>query len=172
MTTAAQTGADLMVHRIYLGLGSNLGDRDAHLRFALGALAPAVHVERISSVYDTAPLLMTAQPRFHNIVCMGTTALAPLPLLRLVKDLERRAGRTLGPRYGPRPLDIDILLYDELVRATPELTLPHPEMAKRAFVLAPLAEIAPDLRHPTLGASMTELLTAVGEADVRRIGPL
>jgi 2-amino-4-hydroxy-6-hydroxymethyldihydropteridine diphosphokinase len=172
MTTEAHAGAGLTAHRVYLGFGSNVGDRDAHLRFALDALAPAVRVERVSSVYDTAPLLVTAQPRFHNLVCMATTTLEPPALLYLVKDLERRAGRVPGPRFGPRPLDIDILLYDDLVQATPELTLPHPEMARRAFVLAPLAEIAPDVRHPTLGASMAELLTAVGEADARRIGPL
>jgi 2-amino-4-hydroxy-6-hydroxymethyldihydropteridine diphosphokinase len=172
MTTAAHTGADPKIHRVYLGLGSNVGDRDAQLRSAISALAAAVHVERVSSVYDTAPLLVTEQRRFHNMVCMGATDLEPLALLYLVKELERRAGRVPGPRFGPRPLDIDILLYDELVQATPELTLPHPEMAKRAFVLAPLAEIAPDVRHPTLGTSMAELLIAVGEADVRRIGPL
>lgn len=157
---------------VYLGLGSNLGDRDSHLRQALAALAPDVSVVLLSSVYDTAPVLVTEQPRFHNIVCACETTLAPLALLRYLKRIEARLGRTPGPRYGPRLIDIDILLYGQIVLDTPELTIPHARLAERAFVLIPLAEIAPALRHPALGATIAELAAAVSQQDVRAIGPL
>jgi 2-amino-4-hydroxy-6-hydroxymethyldihydropteridine diphosphokinase len=159
-------------HVVYLGLGSNLGDRDEHLRAGLRALSPAVVIVRVSSVYDTAPLLLTEQPRFHNIVCMGRTALAPDALLRLAKRIERAQGRADGPRYGPRPLDIDILFYDDLILRTPELTLPHAGIADRAFVLLPLAEIAADLRHPALGSDIRALASAVRGQDARCAGAL
>lgn len=133
---------------------------------------PIVRIERVSSVYDTAPLLVTEQPRFHNIACMGRTWLAPLPLLHALKRIEARLGRVAGARYGPRALDIDILFYDDLILKTPELTIPHARIAERAFVLAPLAEIAPDLRHPTLGRDIHSLAQAVAGADVRCVGPL
>lgn len=164
--------AEQPTHVVYLGIGSNLGDRDEHLRAGLRALSPAVAIERVSSVYDTAPLLLTDQPRFHNIACMGRTALAPYALLRLAKQIERAQGRAAGPRYGPRPLDIDILFHDDLILRTPELTLPHPGIAERAFVLLPLAEIAPDLRHPLLGADVRALAGKVRCQDARRAGAL
>lgn len=159
-------------HHVYLGLGSNLGDRDAHLAAAIEALAPFVTVEHISSVYDTAPLHYTDQPRFHNLVCMGETTLPPLALLHEVKEIERCLGRQAGPRYGPRVIDIDLLLYDQLILQSPELTIPHPRLAERAFVLAPLAEIAPTLAHPVLGETMATLLERLAESDVQRVGPL
>lgn len=158
--------------RIFLGLGSNLGDRDAHLVEALARLEASVSVERVSSVYDTAPMLNTDQPRFHNLVCQATTDLDPLPLLRAVKAIEREMGREQGPRYGPRIIDIDILLYDQLVLQSSDLTVPHVRLPERAFVLAPLAEIAPTLAHPQLGVSIAELLQRVPENDVRLVGPL
>jgi len=178
-------------HTVYLGLGANLGDRDAALRAALVALGqpltwlttnqddsasspivPIVHIERVSSVYDTAPALVTDQPRFHNIVCMGRTWLSPLSLLHALKQIETRLGRVAGPRYGPRALDIDILLYDDLILQTPELTIPHEGIAQRAFVLLPLAEIAPDLRHPGLRRDVRSLAAEVAGADARRVGRL
>lgn len=158
---------------VYLGLGSNLGDREAHLRRGVEALGECVSADRVSSVYDTAPLLMTDQPRFHNLAVRGRTALAPHDLLRFVKRVEAAVGREPGGmRYGPRVLDVDILIYDDLVLTTPELTIPHPRLAERAFALAPLAEIAPELRHPVLGRSVGQLLAALGDADVRRFGVL
>lgn len=160
------------VARVYFGLGSNLGDRDEFLRFGVKALEAVAEIDAVSSVYDTAPMLVTDQPRFHNLVCTGRTRLAPLNLLHELKAIEREAGRTEGPRYGPRPLDIDILFYDDLTMTTPELTIPHPGLAERGFVLAPLAEIAPNLRHPVLGETIEALLKAVGSADVRRVGTL
>lgn len=159
-------------HQVFLGLGSNIGDRDAHLVAALQALAEAATVGRVSSVYDTAPLHYTSQPRFHNIACQVETDLTPIALLREAKAIERRLGRVKGPRYGPRVIDVDLLLYDQLILETSELTLPHPRLAERAFVLAPLAEIAPEAVHPVLGLTMRELLERVARSDVQRVGPL
>ena len=157
---------------VVLGLGSNLGDRDAFLRAALAGLAPVYQIERVSSIYETAPQLVAEQPFYHNLVSAGRTRLAPLDLLHFLKALEQRLGRTPTYRYGPREIDLDMLLYGDQIISTPELTVPHPRMAERAFVLAPLAEIAPDLRHPVLQRSMRELAAAVADQDIRRLGSL
>lgn len=159
-------------HLVYLGLGSNLGDRDALLRAALDRLATVARITRVSSVWDTAPLLVTDQPRFHNIVAEAWTRLDPLALLDAIKRIERELGRVPGPRYGPRPVDIDILLYDELILETPALTIPHAQLAVRAFALAPLAEIAPHAWHPALRCDVQALAAAAPSSDVRRLGPL
>ena len=169
MTEREDTGD---IHTVYLGLGSNIGDRVANLSAALRALAAIVTIERVSSVYDTAPMLYTDQPRFHNLVCQALTSLSPDALLHAVKEIERQLGRTSEPRYGPRVIDIDVLLYDRLIVNTEALTIPHHRMAERAFVLAPLAEIAPSLAHPVLGETIAELLRRVPESDVERMGPL
>ena len=115
---------------------------------------------KISSVYDTEPVGDTSQPRFLNLACQTYTRLAPMALLALAKGIESKLGRT-GKSNAPRPIDIDILLYDEQVMETPELTIPHPRMTERAFVLIPLAEIAPDLVHPVGGKTVKELLAGI-----------
>lgn len=168
-----QAGATTTTHTAYLGLGSNLGDRAATLRAAVNALAAHLRISAVSSLYDTAPQLVTDQPRFLNAALAGTTALEPLALLRAVKAVETALGRVPGPRYGPRALDIDLLLVDDLILDTPELILPHPRLAERAFALLPLAEIAPALCLPPGGTTIADLARAVaGTGDVRRIGPL
>lgn len=151
---------------VHLALGGNLGDRRANLVAAIGRLGEAVRVERLSAVYETAPMYVTDQPAFLNMALRGTTALAPHDLLRFVKRIEEELGRlTGGLRFGPRPIDIDILFHGTLTLETPDLEIPHPRIAERAFVLAPLADVAGDLRHPVLGRSVAELLAAVPGRD-------
>jgi 2-amino-4-hydroxy-6-hydroxymethyldihydropteridine diphosphokinase len=159
---------------VYLGIGSNLGNRAANLRMALRYLPPLARVEEISSLYETAPLGGEEQPPFYNAVCRISTGLGPEALLRHLKQIEFAIGRRPGPRWGPRPIDLDILLCGDRVLEQEGLIVPHPLLAERAFVLVPLAELAPDLRHPVLGKPVGELLSALDQAalsGVRRIEP-
>lgn len=133
---------------VYLALGSNQGQRLEHLRAAVAALAAVVSLERSSPVYETAAAYVEDQPPFLNAVVRGTTRLAPLALLAALKQIEANLGRRAGRRFGPRPIDLDILRYDDLALDLPELTLPHPRMHERAFVLRPLADIDPAGVHP------------------------
>ena len=162
------------LYTVYIALGANLGDRGASLRNAVEQLRDAMAVERLSSVYETEPAYLLDQPRFLNMALRGHTALDPHALLVFLKRIERDMGRTAGPRYGPRAIDLDILLYDSLALATADLTIPHPRMAERPFVLAPLAEIAPELVPPGWNCSIGALAEMVhGNGDVLvRIGNL
>lgn len=155
--------------RIYLGLGTNLGDRIEALRAALRALAQFMTVEAVSSVWDTAPEIVKNQPRFLNAAVSGMTTLDPFALLGAIKRLEWDMGRRPAGRYGPRPIDVDILLYDAWCVDSRELMIPHPLLAERAFVLAPLAQIAPTERHPALGATIGDLQARMPPADIRRL---
>ncbi len=149
---------------VYLGLGSNLGDRQENLKKALEFLAQRLRMGKVSAIYDTDPLGDTNQPRYLNMVCQAFTMLAPEGLLALVKGVESKMGRK-GKSGAPRSIDIDILLYGNLVMTTPDLTIPHPRMHERAFVLVPLAEIAPDLVHPVKNKTIKELQAGLKEVQ-------
>lgn len=146
---------------VYLGLGSNMGGRQENLTLALDYISQRLRIEKKSSVYDTEPVGDVKQPRFLNMVCSVTTSLAPAMLLTVLKAIESKMGRLPGPPNSPRPIDIDILLYGDQIIDTPELKIPHPQLAERAFVLVPLAEIAPNVVHPVLKQSVKDLLRLI-----------
>lgn len=158
---------------VYLGLGSNLGDRTQHLVDACATLHwhPAMTVQTVSALYHTAPVGFTAQDWFLNAVACLHTTLSPQALLCVTQATERRLGRVTTWRWGPRVIDIDILLYDSLQVHTPYLTIPHAALHERRFVLVPLAELAPDVQLPS-GARVRDLLSALpADNDVQRVGP-
>lgn len=151
----------------YLGLGTNLGDRRGNLQFGLRWLAAGsgVRLRAVSQVYETEPWGVVGQPRFLNCVAEFGVSLGPEALLGRCQGAERAAGRRPGPRWGPRVLDVDLLLYGGRAVALPHLEVPHPRLHLRAFALAPLAELAPEVRHPVAGGwggrSIGELAQAV-----------
>jgi len=154
---------------IYLSLGSNIGDRDKSLRTAISKLGEAkVRVTRVSSFYETEPVDLREQPWFLNCVVQGETEIPALDLLRALREIESRMGsKKLVPK-GPRLIDVDMLLYGNEIIDTPELQVPHPRMLQRRFVLVPLAEIAPSLKHPSWKATAGELLANLSDASVAR----
>lgn len=149
---------------VYLGLGSNLGNREKNIDKALELLSQRMKIEKISSIYDTEPMDNADQPRFLNIACKVQTRLTPEGLLSLAKGIESKMGRQ-SKSGQPRSIDIDILLYGDRVVDTPDLVIPHPRMAERAFVLVPLAEISPDAVHPVTGMKMKEMRKAIKEVQ-------
>lgn len=157
-----------------LALGGNQGAVEDSLRRALASLHAALGSLAVASLYRTAPVGLipsSPQPLYLNTATLAHTAMEPEAILALAKALELAAGRRQGPRFGPRPLDVDLLLWGDRVSAAPELTLPHPRLRERRFVLAPLAEIAPDLPVPPDGETVADLLARVGqEEQVVRVG--
>ena len=155
---------------IYLSLGSNVGDRVKNLQTAVDLLhRPDLQVRRISSLHETAPLEYTAQPDFLNCVVEAETSLLPMRLLQRIESIEREMGRKRRIAKGPRNIDIDILLHGRAVVETHRLQIPHPRMETRRFVLEPLAELAPDLRHPVHRRTIRELLAATANQRLVRL---
>jgi len=154
---------------IYLGLGSNLGDRFANLQRAVDALGQYLTITSISPVFATEPWGDPDQPSFFNICVAAVGNLPPHELLDRIKTIEHELGREPSRHWGPRLIDIDILFYDKLVLSDERLTIPHPCIAERAFVLAPLGVIIPDFRHPETGESVQEMLEKVDLSGVERL---
>jgi 2-amino-4-hydroxy-6-hydroxymethyldihydropteridine diphosphokinase len=155
---------------VYLSLGSNLGDREAELRTALAKLqSHDLQIERVSSLYETEPVEVRDQPQFLNLVVEARTSLYPMRLLLRIANVEREMGRKRSTPKGPRNIDIDILLFGRFIVDTPQLQIPHPRMVERRFVLEPLAELSPDLRHPVTRRTMREILAKAPDQRVRRL---
>ena len=158
-----------MNRTVHIGLGSNLGDREHNLLDAIDALRriDEARIAAVSSLYDTAPV-GPAQPRFLNAVVELDCGLTPQALLGILKQIERDLGREPGAEWGPRKIDLDILLWGDLIVAEPTLQVPHLFLHERRFALEPLAELAPDVRHPVLEVSVREMLLRVAAQDVVR----
>lgn len=150
---------------IALALGSNQGDRLTALRAAKAALTGTVEILATSWIYETPPAYVTDQPPFLNAALVGITTLPPEELLARLKEIEREVGRIPTFRNGPRVIDLDIIFYGDLLLDTPTLTIPHPRMAERAFVLKPLADVAADWQHPVLLQTVRELLVQLPDAE-------
>ncbi len=158
-----------MEHIVYLALGSNLGNRLLNLKTAIGNLTPQMELKKRSYVYETPPWGFADQPAFLNQVVQAETYEKPANLLKHIKRLETALGRIPNFQNGPRLIDIDILFYDDLILDTGSLVIPHPRLHERAFVLGPLADIAPDLVHPVLHKSVKEMLADISSEDVIRV---
>jgi 2-amino-4-hydroxy-6-hydroxymethyldihydropteridine diphosphokinase len=155
---------------VYLGLGANLGDREASLRTALNHLdAPDFRLRRVSSFYETEPIGFLEQPWFLNLAAEFETDLLPEQILHRMQKVERDMGRTRTIANGPRTIDIDILLYGDFAMKTEELEIPHPRYRERRFTLAPLAELNPDLTDPVTGRTMNEMLAGLSGQTIRKI---
>lgn len=148
---------------VYLSFGSNVGNRQDNLDKALDLLSHRLSIGAVSSLYDTEPVGVVNQPRFLNLVSQVFTRLAPREVLTLTQGIELKMGRAPDTHNKPRPIDIDILFFGDHVIETPDLIIPHPRLAERAFVLVPLAEIAPNLVHPISGKIIKELLAEITE---------
>lgn len=158
---------------VFIALGANIGNREANLRRALRAMTRMAKVQAVSSLYKSEPEGGADQPVYYNAVCRIETGLEPLSLLRFLNGLEHEIGRRPSAGRGkPRPIDLDILLFDDRVVETDDLTIPHPRLAERSFVVQPLAEIAPDVEVPSTGGTAGVLASKVGEAGLKRLaGP-
>lgn len=156
-------------HTVYLALGSNMGDRLANLKEAIASLSPQLDVKAKSRIYETPPWGYQDQSPFYNQVLKARTYLAAEPLLKHLKRLEVALGRQPSFENGPRSIDIDMLFYDDLVMNTSVITLPHPRLHERGFVLLPLMDIAPDLVHPVRQKSVREMIAACDLSGIKQV---
>jgi 2-amino-4-hydroxy-6-hydroxymethyldihydropteridine diphosphokinase len=158
--------------QVFFSIGSNMGNRLANLMEAIAMLHVGMPITAVSPVYQTEPWGDRAQAAFLNICVAAKTTLKPHDLLHLIKQLEKEIGRTPTYRWGPRVIDIDILFYDAIVLDEDGLTIPHPYLPQRAFVLVPLADLIPDFIHPINGQTVREMCLAVGDHTVEQVGEL
>jgi 2-amino-4-hydroxy-6-hydroxymethyldihydropteridine diphosphokinase len=163
-----ETRSRSMLRLVYLSLGSNVGDREAQLRDAQARLAAAGRVVAASSLYETEPVEFTQQPWFLNFALALETSMTPQQLMAAILCIEEEMGRRRVQKKGPRPIDIDILLFDKVILDSTDLTIPHPALHERRFVLEPLAEIAPEALHPVLKRTIRELRDALSPGQVVR----
>ncbi|MGM9582540.1 MAG: 2-amino-4-hydroxy-6-hydroxymethyldihydropteridine diphosphokinase [Phascolarctobacterium sp.] len=155
------------MHTAYVALGSNLGDKEGNLRRALELLKErGVEVVKVSSFICTEPYGVKDQPQFLNGVCEVRTSLTPVALLHTLLEIEQEMGRVRLRHWGERNIDLDLLLYEDVIMDTPELKLPHPDMQNRDFVLLPLVEIAPEITHPILGKTISELVICLSAREL------
>jgi 2-amino-4-hydroxy-6-hydroxymethyldihydropteridine diphosphokinase len=156
-------------HHAYIGFGSNLGDRLENCRNAIGALAalPPCSLLKTSSFYETSPVGLVDQPAFINGVVLLETDEDAHWLLRQMLEIEKTFGRIRDLKWGPRSIDLDLLFFDDQIINTPELSVPHPSLHERRFVLEPLNEVAPDFRHPSLGKSVADLRNDLQDGEQR-----
>jgi 2-amino-4-hydroxy-6-hydroxymethyldihydropteridine diphosphokinase len=157
-----------MINEVYLGLGSNLGDRIDNLRRGVGLIADWLGVVEVSSIYETTPVGFTMQPGFFNAACRLRTGTNPFELMHTIRKIEATVGRHRTFVNAPRTLDVDILIFGRLVMVTQTVRVPHPRLHERAFALAPLVELAPNLVHPEFDQSMTELCSRLQD-EPRRV---
>jgi 2-amino-4-hydroxy-6-hydroxymethyldihydropteridine diphosphokinase len=156
-------------HQVSLSLGTNIGERLVNLHAALSALPPEVVLLAQSKIYETPAWGFEDQPAFLNMAITGETQLQAGQLLKHLKQLETRLGREPSFHWGPRLIDIDLIFYDDLILDTPQLVIPHPRLHERAFVLVPLADIAPDRMHPTLGKTIRQLLEGMDQSGIKPV---
>ncbi|BAL80547.1 2-amino-4-hydroxy-6-hydroxymethyldihydropteridine diphosphokinase [Caldisericum exile] len=156
--------AEQVKHKVFIALGSNLGDREKNILDAINyMIEEGIDIIGISSIIETAPYGLTEQPSFLNCVVEGITNFSPRELLFILLDIERRLLRVRTIRWGPRTIDLDIIFYDDLIIDEPDLKIPHPDMQNRIFVLKPLSEIAPNFVHPVLRKTIKALLDELEE---------
>ena len=156
------------IHEVFIALGTNLGDCAANLRKAIEQLSEQVSISAVSSLYETPPWGVTEQPYFLNQVVRVATALPPLELLTFLKQIEQEMGRVETIRFGPRVIDLDILLYEDWQVNLPQLEIPHPRMCQRAFVLVPLAELAPQLVIPGDDKTVAQCLAELSQDGITK----
>ncbi len=157
------------LHQIYIALGSNIGDRARNLQTALIFMAESIAILKKSSVYETPPWGVLDQPPFLNQVIQGSTPLTPFRLLAFLKGIEEKMGREKAIRFGPRIIDLDILIFDDLQIQHSRLTIPHPRMCERTFVLLPLSEISPGLVIPGTGRKVSQWLETADQSGIMKL---